>query len=48
MTVTTTSRAEWERILANVRPSPIYVSGDREWFVDGLGIVRQFVKGATP
>ena len=43
MTVTIRDRAEWERVIANVQPAPIYVSSDQEWFRDGRGTVYQLV-----
>ncbi len=43
MTILITSRAEWSRILANVQPSPLFVTDDREWFRDGMGNLHVLV-----
>lgn len=39
MTVTITSRDEWDRILDNVQPQWLAVSSDREWFRNGFGMI---------
>ncbi len=43
MIVTIATRAEWERIIINVQPTPIYVSSDLEWFRNGRGTTYQFL-----
>jgi len=48
MTVIIRGRDEWERILANVQPSPLYVTSDKQWFRNGFGCVYIFEEGAQP
>lgn len=42
--VVVTDTAEWMRIVENVKPSPLYVSSDRQWFKNGLGMIIMFVE----
>jgi hypothetical protein len=42
VTVIITSRAEWERIIAKLQPSPLFVSSDKQWFRNGLGILYEY------
>ena len=44
MTVTIADPIEWQRVLANVRPSPLYVSSNFEWFRNGFGIIYRLVR----
>jgi len=44
MTVIITSSAEWERILVKLQPSPLFVSGDKQWFRNGFGMLYIFEK----
>ena len=42
MTVIITEPAEWACILANLQPSPLFVSSDRQWFRTGWGAMFVF------